>query len=337
MLSHLDFGRGANMTIPRPAVILGLTLALFAAPLAAEAQPAGKVYRVGYLTAGGGVEEAFRQALRGLGYVEGQNLVIEGRFAQRKLDRLSELAADLVRLNVDVIVTITTPAALAAKKATTTIPIVMGGIARPVELGLVESLARPGGNVTGVTNNPGEGFTAKKHQLLKETAPRVSRVGWIWNPDIVPEAVTFKEMQAAAPALGMTILSAEVRQAGEFAGAAAKLTREGADALYVLPSSLNYSIMKQILDFAAAHRLPSMFGGREFVDAGGLMSYSVSWPDLRRRAAVFVDKILKGKRPAELPVEDPTRLELVINMKTAKALGLAIPPTVLAWADEIIE
>jgi putative ABC transport system substrate-binding protein len=337
MLSHLDSDWRMAMEASRLGLRVILTLALVAAPLAAGAQPAGKVYRVGYLTAAGGVEEAFRQALRGLGYVEGQNLVIEGRFAQRKLDRLSELAADLVRLNVDVIVTITTPAALAAKKATTTIPIVLGGIARPVELGLVKSLARPGGNVTGVTNNPGDGFTAKQHQLLRETAPGVSRVGWIWNPDIAPEAISFREMQAAAPALGITILSAEVRQAGEFAGAAAKLTQEGADALYVLPSSLNYSIMKQILDFAAAHRLPSMFSGREFVDAGGLISYWVNWPDVRRRAAVFVDKILKGARPAELPVEDPTRFEMVINMKTAKALGLTIPQSLLLRADEVIE
>ncbi len=324
------------MTASRLVLRVILPLALLAMPLAAGAQ-AGRVYRVGYLTAGDGVEEAFRRTLRGFGYVEGQNLVIEGRFAQRRLDRLPDLAADLVRANVDVIVTITTPAALAAKKATQTIPIVMGGIARPVELGLIESLARPGGNVTGVTNNPGEGFTLKQHQLLKEVAPRVSRVGWIWNPDIAPEALAFREVQAAAPSLGVMVLSGEVRRAGEFADSASMLVRERADALYVLPSTLNYSIMKQIVDFAAANRLPSMFGGREFVDAGGLMSYWVSWPDLRGRAAVFVDKILKGARPAALPVEDPTRFELVVNAKAAKTLGLTIPPSVLLRADEVIE
>jgi putative ABC transport system substrate-binding protein len=324
------------MTVSRLGFLLMLVLGL-AAPRAADAQPAGKVYRIGYLTSGAGIEESFRQALRQLGYVEGQNLVIEGRFAEQKLDRLPELAAELGRLNVDVIVTITTPAALAAKKAITAIPIVASGVASPVELGLVASLARPGGNVTGVTNNPGEGFTTKQVQLLKEAAPKVSRVAVIWNRGIAPEVRGFGELEASAPALGLSVVSAEARDSEGFPAALARIAQERSDAIFAFPSPLNYRHMKEIVDFAARHHMPAMFGEREFVKAGGLMSYWTSWPDVRRRTAVYVDKVLKGAKPADLPVEQPTKFELVINMKTAKALGLTIPPSVLARADEIIE
>jgi putative ABC transport system substrate-binding protein len=314
-----------------------LALALLASPLAVEAQPLGKVYRIGYLTSGAGIEESLRQALRQLGYVEGQNLVIEGRFAEQKLDRLPELAAELGRLNVDVIVTVTTPATLAANKAITTIPIVASGVASPVELGLVASLARPGGNVTGVTNNPGEGFTAKQVQLLKEVAPKVSRVAVIWNRGIAPEVLGFGELEASAPALGLSVVSAEVRDSEEFPAVFARIAQERADAIFAFPSPLNHRHMKEIVDFSARHHMPTMFGEREFVEAGGLMSYWTSWPDVRRRTAVYVDKVLKGAKPADLPVEQPTKFELVINLKTARALGLTIPPSVLARADEVIE
>jgi putative ABC transport system substrate-binding protein len=270
--------------------------------------------------------------------VEGRNLLIEARFAERKLDRLPGLADELVRLNVDVIVTVTTPAAIAVKKATATIPIVMSGVADPVELGLVASLARPGGNATGVTNNPGSGFAGKQLQLLKEAAPAISRVAVIWNSSIPPEVRAFRgDMQTAAQALGLTLVSAEVQRAEGLADAFAAIGRERADALHVFPSTLNYTLSREIVEFATRHRLPSMFGGREFVEAGGLMCYWTSWSDLRRRTAVYVDRILKGTKPADLPVEEPSKFDFVVNLKTARALGLTIPPSVLVRADQVIE
>jgi putative ABC transport system substrate-binding protein len=314
-----------------------IALTLLSAPLPADAQQGGKIYRIGYLTAGGSVSEAFRQALRQLGYVEGQNIVIESRFAERKLDRLPDLAAELARLKVDVIVTITTPAALAAKQATSSIPIVMSGSAYPVELGLIASLARPGGNVTGLTNNPGSGFMGKWLQLLKETAPKISRVARIHDLSIPPEARGLPETQSAARALGLTVLSADVRGPNDFDQAFAMMTRERADALMVVPNSLNGAHTRVIVDFAVKNRLPSMFGDADSVKAGGLMSYWTNWDDLRRRTAGFVDKVLKGAKPADLPVEQPTRFDLVINLKTAKALGLTIPQSILLQADEVIQ
>ncbi len=318
-------------------IFLTIILGILAAPLAVEAQQPGRIYRIGYLNAGTGVSEAFRQALRQLGYVEGENVVIESRFAERRLERLADLAAELVRLKVDVIVTITTPAALAAKQATSAIPVVMAGSADPVELGLVASLARPGGNVTGVTNNPGPGFMGKWLQLLKEAAPKISRMATLHNLSIPPEARGFPGMQDAARVLNVTLLSADVRGPNDFDQAFAMMTRERADALMVLPNSLNGAHTKLIVDFAAKYRLPTMFGERDDVEAGGLMSYWTNWNDLRRRAAVYVDKILKGAKPADLPVEEPTKYELVINLKTAKALGLAIPKSILLRADEVIQ
>ena len=277
---------------------------------------------------------AFRERLGQLGYVEGQNLHLETRFADAERDRLPGLAADLVRLNMHVIVTITTPAARAAKAATTTIPIVMAGSADPVALGLVASLAHPGGNVTGVTNNPGPSFMVKQLQLLKEAAPKASRVAVLRTSEEV-EVLYFQAMQAAGPAVGLTPVSVIVDSPTLFD--VATLTRARPDALWVAPNATNEAHMKAILSFAATDRLPTMFVDRPPVAAGGLMSYSVNWLDLRRRAAVFVDKILKGANPADLPVEEPTRFELVVNLTTAKALGLTIPQSVLIRADEVLQ
>ena len=319
--------------------VVALALSMVAAPLAADAQQAGKVYGVGVLalnSAAGNAPDvaAFRERLGQLGYVEGQNLHIETRFADAERDQLPRLAAELVRLNVDVIVTITTPAARAAKAATTTIPIVMAGSADPVALGLVASLAHPGGNVTGVTNNPGPSFMVKHLQLLKEAAPKAARVAVLMTSEEV-EVLYFRAMEAAGPAVGLTPVSVIVDSPTQFD--VATLTRARPDALYVSPNATNDAHMRAIVSFAATNRLPTMFVDRPPVEAGGLLSYSVNWLDLRRRAAVFVDKILKGANPADLPVEEPTTFALVINLKTAKALGLTIPQSVLIRADEVIQ
>lgn len=320
------------------ALYLLLVLGVAGWPPAATAQPAGKIYRVGVLARGTAASNApdvaaFRERLGELGYVEGQNLLLDARFADRQEDRLPGLAKELVRLNMDVIMTITTPAAQAAKAATTTIPIVMAGSAEPVALRLVASLARPGGNVTGVTNNPGPSFMVKQLQLLKEAAPKVSRIAILMTSHPV-EALYFKAMQAEGAALGVTPMSVVVDSPTRFD--ITMVTRTLPDALYVFPNATNAAHFRAILSLAAINRLPAFFGERDWVDAGGLMSYSVNWLDLRRRAAFFVDRILKGARPADLPVEDPTTFELVINLATAKALGLAIPQSVLVRADEVI-
>ena len=259
------------MRVPRslPAIIAAFAFSLLASSLPADAQQVGKVHRIGYLTAGGGVEQSFRDAMRQLGYLEGQNIVIEGRFAERKLERLPDLAADLVR--------------------------------------------------------------------LKEAAPTIRRVATIHNLSIAPEARGWAEMQDAARTLSLTLLSKDVRTADDFDSAFAAIARERADALIVLPNSLNVTHTKRIVDFATQHRLPTMFGDGNAVKAGGFMSYWTNWGDLRRRAAIYIDKILKGAKPAELPVEEPTKFELVVNLKTAKALGITIPQTVLIRADEVIQ
>ncbi len=309
-------------------------------PLRAQAQPIGKVHRVGILNLGRVSTDspdiaAFREGLAQLGYVDGQNLRIEARSADRQPDQLPALAEELVRLNVDVIVTITTPAAQAAKATTTTIPIVMAGSAAPVALGLVASLARPGGNVTGVTNSLGPGFSSKQLQLLKEAAPKVSRVAIVMSSHPV-ERTAFKEMEASGSLLGVTPVSIIVDSPTQ-TDVATLLTQARTDALYVFPNSLNGAHSRVIANFAAANRLPTMYGERDEVVSGGLMSYWVNWLELRRHAAVFVDKILKGAKPADLPVEEPTKFELVINLKTAKTLGLSIPQSLLLRADEVIQ
>jgi len=274
-------------------------------PVHAQAQPLGKVHRVGVLSLGNSSPDdpdvgAFRERLNQLGYVEGRNLRLEIRSASRQVDRLPALAAELVQLNMGVIVTFTTPAAQAAKAATATIPIVMAGSAAPVELGLVASLARPGGNVTGVTNSGGSGFISKQLQLLKEAAPRISRIA-IVMANFKVESIAFNTMQAAGPSLGVTVVSVIIDSPTQ-SDVAALLSTAHADALYVLPNSINHAHASAIANFAAANRLPTMYSEREAVDAGGLMSYWVNWLELRRHAAVYVDKILKGARPADLPV-----------------------------------
>ena len=268
-----------------------------------------------------------------LGYVEGRNLVLESRYGRG--EALPALAADLVRLQMDVIVTITTPAAQAAKAATASIPIVMAGSANPVGLGLVASLSHPGANVTGVTNNPGQGFFVKQLQLLKEAAPKISRVAIIKTDHPVEDAA-FGAMELAGPQLGLVPV-AVVLDASTRSDVRLLLTQARPDALYVFPSSTNDFYAGAIAAFAAENRMPTMYGGRGGVDAGGLMSYGVYWLDLRRHAAVYVDKILKGAKPADLPVEDPVKFEMVVNLKTAKALGITIPQSVLLQATEVIE
>jgi len=311
--------------------------ALFAAPLAALAQPTGKVYRIGFLSPGDSGSGAFRTGLSQLGWVEGRDFVIEKRFGSNTQEGLRRLAAELVAIDVDVIVTISTAAALAAKEATSTIPIVMAGSSDPVENGLVTSLAHPGGNVTGLTNNPGGQFVRKLVQLLKEAAPAVSRVGVLCDTNNRPEADTFTALQAAATTMGMTAVNGDVHDAVAMPAVLAAVVRAGANGLYVSPNPLNTSQRKLITDFTLANRLPAIFGDRQFVSDGGLMSYWTDWIDLRRRTAAYVDKILKGAKPADLPIEQPTKLELVINLKTAKALGITIPKELLLRADEVIQ
>jgi putative tryptophan/tyrosine transport system substrate-binding protein len=326
--------RLARLTVP-----VALALTLLAVPLAVSAQPAGKIPRIGFLGPGpvadwDETKEAFRQELRALGYIEGQNISIEWRFTVSGYDRLPDLAAELVQLNPDVIVTVTTPAAKAAKAATTTIPIVMSGVARPVEQGLVASMARPGGNATGTTNHPGLEVLQKQLQLLKEAAPRVSRVA-VLNFGAEPELSFVGTLHDAGQALGVTTVPVTVASPAQFDRAA--LTQARPDALYVMPNSVNGAHAQVIRDFAATNRLPTIYGDDSWVRAGGLMSYNADWLAMRRRAAALVVKILNGTKPADIPVEDPTTFRLVINLKTAKALGLTIPPSVLARADEIIQ
>jgi len=322
--------------------LLALPAALLAAPLAAAAQPARKVHRIGYIAgtaapAAAHLVEAFRQGLRDLGYVEGENIVIEYRWAEGRYERLPALAAELVRLKVDVIFAVITVAALAAKSATRTIPIVTAAASDPVEQGLVASLARPGGNVTGLTSTVGPEIAGKRLELLKEAVPMVSRVAVLWNPDSPPAAPHLRETEIAARSLRMQLQILEVRSPQELESAFAAMTSAHAGALVVLPDAMFFAHRTRIAELAAKHRLPVMHGLREHVEAGDLIAYSVSLRDLWRRAAVFVDKILKGANPADLPVEQPTKFELVINMKTAKALGLTIPPSVLGRADQVIE
>ena len=324
----------------RRTFLCGLTLGTLTLPLAAEAQQAGKVPRIGFLyygSPGPSPElDAFRQGLRELGYIEGQNIAIEYRYASGRVERLPELAAELVRLKLDVIVTPGTPASVAAKQATSTIPIVFAGVADAVGAGLVVNFARPGGNITGLTGISAE-LGGKRLELLKEVAPKASRVAVLYNPADRSNVLVLKELQESAPALGLTLQPLEVRGPGEFEGAFAAMTRERTHALFGAAGILTFEHRKAIVDLAAKSRIPAMWGERQFVDAGGLMSYAVNFYDQVRRAATYVDKILKGAKPADLPVEQPTKFELVINLKTAKALGLTIPATLLFQADEVIQ
>ena len=284
-----------------------------------------------------GVLDSFRQGLRERGYVEGQNTVIEYRSADGKIERLPALAAELARLKVDLIIAGSTPMARAAQQATSTIPIVAPVMGDPVGDGLVASLARPGGNITGSTFLSPE-LVPKRLALLKEALPKVSRVAALWHPGAFGDRTTrdmLKQTEAAARALGVQLQLVEVRGLDEIDRAFSTMTKERPDALVVFPSPMLFGGRSRIVDLAAKHRLPSMTGNREYVEVGGLIAYGASVTDLYRRAATYVDKILKGAKPADLPVEQPTRFELVINLKTAKALGLTIPQSLLGRADEV--
>jgi putative ABC transport system substrate-binding protein len=308
-------------------------------PLAAHGQQEGKVPRIGYLSLAPGPSsrsEALRQGLRDLGYVENQNIAIDYRWAADNLDRLREAAAELVHLNVDVIVTGGPQATLVAKKTTATIPIVMAVDYDPVDAGFVGTLARPGGNITGLSAVNPE-LTGKRLQLLKETDPQVDHVAVFWNPE-EPNAETFlKETQAAAPVIGVQLQSLEVRNQRDLQDAIETAKTAGANALIVLTDAITLYHRTELTDLAAKYHLPAIYTERLFVEAGGLMSYGANDRELHRHAALYVDKILKGAKPANLPVEQPTKFELVINLKTAKALGLTIPPSIMFRADDVIE
>jgi putative ABC transport system substrate-binding protein len=317
----------------------GAGLCVFAAPLAAQ-QP-GKVARIGRLSpasaaADTGIFEVLQRGLNSLGWIEGRNVVMEDRFAEGRSDRLPELAAELVRLKVDVIVTGSTVGALAAKNATATIPIVMVMGGDPVASGLAASLARPGGNVTGFTSL-GQELNVKRLEVLKETVPGLARVPVLWNPTFPDAVASVKSLEGAARALGVQLRLVDVRDPAEFEKAFAAMGGEHAKALMVLPDIMFMVHRRRIVKLAAKSRLPAMYGLVEFVDAGGLMFYGASLPDMYARAASYVDRILKGAKPSELPIERPTKFELVINMKTAKALGVTIPQQILLRADRVIE
>ena len=309
-----------------------------------ESQQPKKVPRIGYLSLllpahESTRSEAIRLALRELGYIEGQNIAIEYRYAEGKRDRFPELAAELVRLKVDIIVAAGgDPLILAAKNATKTIPIVMVGPGiDPVELGLVESLARPGGNITGLTNIAPQ-LGGKRLELLKEAVPKVARVAVLYEPASRPSSLEVKEvLPVAARALRLTIQPLEVRSADDFERVFAALRKQRPDGFYVTTGGLMMANQKRIVDLVLKSRIPSMYQSREFVDAGGLMSYGADIADSYRRVAYFVDRILKGAKSADLPVEQPTKFEFIINLKTAKQIGLTIPPNVLARADKVIK
>ncbi len=318
-----------------------VALGLLAAPLAATAQQPAKVPRIGFLSAEvpvaiSDVMEAFQQGLRDLGYAEGQNIVIVYRFAQGNLNRLPDLAAELVRLKVDVIVAPSTPAAQAAKSAAGPIPVVFTQVADPVASGLVRSLAQPGGNVTGLSVI-GTELSGKRLELLKEVVPRASRVAVLWDPGNPTGSLLLRETEAAAHTMGVQVQRVEARGPDDFQSALSTITRIRAGGLVVLPSLLFNAHRYRLADLLIRERVPAVFLRREFVEAGGLMSYSPSFADQYRRAATYVHKILRGAKPADLPVEQPTRFELVINLRTAKALGLTIPQSVLIRADHVIQ
>jgi putative ABC transport system substrate-binding protein len=325
----------------RRAFLAGTGAVLLVVPLVAEAQQPGRVYQIGVLPPGPistrmQLWDAFRQGLRELGYVEGQNVALVIRSPEQGGKPLSDLAADLVRLKVDVIVAAATPGIGAAQRATRTIPIVMAASIDPVGTGFVASLARPGGNITGLDLLSAD-IAGKRLQLLRETIPGLSRVAILWNPSSSEAAPQWKLTQAAAQTLGMQLQSLEVRRPDEFGSAFQAATKKRAGALIMLDDPLLYTHGTTIVDLAAKSRLPVMYGFREHVRMGGFIVYGASLLDLYRRAATYVDKILKGAKPADLPVEQPTKFELVINLKTAKALGLTIPPSLLARADEVIQ
>jgi putative ABC transport system substrate-binding protein len=322
---------------------VALAVAVIAAPLAAEAQQAAKVYRIGLLggsppnsPGGRRAWEGFFQGMRELGYVEGQNILVEGRFYGDHTDRLPALAAELVQLKVDIIVAGTAPAPEAAQRATSTIPIVMATHVDPIGSGLVASLAKPGKNVTGVST-VGPELVGKRLQLLKEVIPGISRVAVLSNPTDTTQALLLRDAQVAARSLKVRLQVLEARAPSDFVGAFSAMTKDRARGVIVLTSSMFYHERTRIAELAARSRLPAIYSVKEFAEAGGLMAYGVNLGESFRRAATYVDKILKGARPADLPVEQPTKFDLIINLKAAKALGLTIPQSLVQGADEVIQ
>jgi putative ABC transport system substrate-binding protein len=326
--------------VNRKFLIWLLATGLLITAQSAEAQEGKKVPRIGFLSAGSSSTyspriEAFRQGLRELGYAEGKNVTIQPRFAEGKLERVPDLAAELVRLKPDVIVTWGVPQLVAAKQASSTIPIVAGGAGDLVSAGLVASLARPGGNITGLTSIRSD-LVGKQLELLKEAVPGLTRVGILWHAADPSGTHDFKLTEVTAQVLGVQVQPLEVRRPEEFEGAFKAATGARVHAMMILQSNLTNTHLKRIVDVATKNRLPSMLGESGLMDSGGLMSYGPNYADLSRRAATYVDKILKGAKPADLPVEQPTKFEFVINLKAAKQIGLTIPPNVLARADRVI-
>ena len=326
----------------RTLLIAALLLAVAAASRPVDASQAPKIAKIGWLhpatpAAAAHQLEAFRKGLRELGHVEGKTFVLELRYGEARAERLPDLARELVSLNVDVIVVSADPAIAAAKQQTRTIPIVMAVSADPLGTGFVASLARPGGNVTGLSMISPE-LSGKRLELLREAVPGLSRVTFLWNPDIRGGVLDYNKTEGAARSLRLQLQSVEVSRAEHLDRAFSTITEQRAQALVVqTPNPVTFANRGRIVSFALKNRLPSMYANRDYVDAGGLMSYGPNVADLYRRAATFVDKILKGAKPADLPVEQPMRFELVLNMKTAKALGITFPPTIMVRADQVIQ
>jgi putative tryptophan/tyrosine transport system substrate-binding protein len=322
--------------------LLTLSAMLFAVSFPTEAQQPKKVYRIGYLQTSSREQllhltKALKEGMQDLGYVEGRDITFEHRFADGKPERLPALATELVRLKVDVIVTATNPTTVAAKLATSTIPIVMANGNDPVGAGLVASLARPGGNISGLTQDVGDELWGKRLELLKEVVPKLSRVAILWRPSFEPNATRKKPTEEVAQKLGLVVRFTEFQEADDFKNAFASMGKERVGGVLVFGDPVAFERRAQIADFAVRNRLPTIYNIREFVEVGGLMSYGASLADQWRRAATYVDKILKGAKPAELPVEQPMKFELIINLKTAKQIGVTIPPNVLARADKVIK
>ena len=326
-------------TVRRRLAIVTLLLYPLLAPLGADAQPAGKPFRIGVLQPGISVPffDAFKQGMRELGYVEGQHVIYEHRAGENRPDRIREAAAELVRMKVDVIVTSTDQGVAAARQQTRTIPIVMASSTDPAGTGFVVSLSHPGGNVTGYSNMSPE-LGGKRLELLREVVPGLSRLAVLWNPDIRGAILDYKQMQEAATGLNMQLQSHEITRAEDLDRAFAAITAERAQAVIVPPANpLAYVNRAQIVKLAQRNRLPSIFGLKDFVDVGGLMAYGTNSADQWRRAATYVDKILKGAKPGDLPIQQPTKFELSINLKTAKALGLTVPPSLVQRADHVVQ
>jgi putative ABC transport system substrate-binding protein len=326
----------------RRAFLTGAGAVVVSAPLVAQAQSQARPARVGFVEAGSlsanrHFLDAFRQGLRDVGYVEGQSIVVEDRWADGHSDRFPVLIAELIGLKVDVIVPASSPGALAAKKATSTVPVVFWGVSDPVGIGLVATLGRPGGNMTGLVLGFEDGLAGKWVELLKEAAPKVTQLAALWNPEARGAERRVKELHTAAGVLKLTLHIFEARNANELDGAFAAMARAHLGGLIVVPDPLTLRHRDQVLRLAAQTRLPAAYGFPEFARAGGFIAYGPNVADQARRAAVFVDKILKGAKPGDLPVEQPTTFELIINLKTAKALGLTIPPALLARADEELQ